>query len=154
MVASSLCMYSVEHYAQPEVFKNAFSGLWWAVSAMLTVGYGDICPITTLGRIMAIFISFLGVGAVAIPTGIISAGFVEQYTKDSNTSLPIETDSIGEIHISVGHEYEGLSLLDLYENYHIRTYLIIRDNLTIIPTPDFILKSNDTLFIQNSCPRT
>ena len=81
MLASSLLMYSVEHEAQPEVFENAFSGVWWSVSTLLTVGYGDIYPVTTLGQIMAIIMSFLGVGLVAIPTGIISAGFVEQYTR-------------------------------------------------------------------------
>ncbi len=81
MVAASLCMYDLEHEAQPEAFENAFSGIWWSVSTLLTVGYGDIYPITIAGRIMAIIISFLGVGMVAIPTGIISAGFVQQYTK-------------------------------------------------------------------------
>ena len=86
MLASSLCMYSVEHEAQPAVFRNAFSGIWWSMSTLLTVGYGDIYPITTLGRIMAICIAYLGVGAVAIPTGIISAGFVEQYQRKSSIS--------------------------------------------------------------------
>lgn len=86
MLASSLCMYSVEHNAQPDVFCNAFSGIWWSMSTLLTVGYGDIYPITTLGRIMAICIAYLGVGVVAIPTGIISAGFVEQYQRKSNIS--------------------------------------------------------------------
>ncbi|MBR5337563.1 MAG: ion transporter [Lachnospiraceae bacterium] len=81
MIASSLCMYSMEHEVQPEVFKNAFSGIWWSASTLLTIGYGDIYPITVGGRIMAIVISFLGVGMVAIPTGIISAGFVESYTR-------------------------------------------------------------------------
>ncbi len=81
MLASSLCMYTVEKDAQPGVFKNAFSGLWWSVSTILTVGYGDIYPVTVVGRIMAILIAILGVGVVAIPTGILSAGFVEQYTK-------------------------------------------------------------------------
>ena len=81
MTASSLCMYSLEHEAQPEVFKNAFSGFWWAVSTLLTVGYGDIYPITIPGKIFGIVITFLGVGMVAIPTGILSAGFVEQYTR-------------------------------------------------------------------------
>ena len=79
MLASSLCMYSVEHDTQPDVFRNAFSGVWWSMSTLLTVGYGDIYPVTTLGRVMAICIAYLGVGAVAIPTGISSAGFVEQY---------------------------------------------------------------------------
>ena len=81
MTASSLCMYSLEHDAQPEVFSNAFSGIWWSVSTLLTVGYGDIYPITTMGKIFGIFITFLGVGMVAIPTGIISAGFVDQYSR-------------------------------------------------------------------------
>ncbi|MBQ6250021.1 MAG: ion transporter, partial [Oscillospiraceae bacterium] len=79
MLAASLCMYSVEHEAQPENFRNALSGVWWSINTLLTVGYGDIYPVTILGKAMAIVITFLGVGAVAIPTGIISAGFVEQY---------------------------------------------------------------------------
>ena len=56
------------------------------MSTLLTVGYGDIYPITTLGRIMAICIAYLRVGVVSIPTGIISAGFVEQYQRKSNIS--------------------------------------------------------------------
>ena len=72
MLASSLGIYSVEHEAQPDVYENAFSGIWWSVSAMLTVGYGDIYPVTVIGQFMAILIAFLGVGVVAIPTGIIS----------------------------------------------------------------------------------
>ncbi|MBQ1491486.1 MAG: ion transporter, partial [Blautia sp.] len=64
MVSASLCMYSLEHVAQPEVFKNALSGIWWAVSTMLTVGYGDIYPITPLGKAFSILITFLGVGLV------------------------------------------------------------------------------------------
>lgn len=79
MMFSSVCMYSLEHPVQPDVFKNAFSGFWWSVSTILTVGYGDMYPITIGGRICAIIISFLGVGLVAIPTAIISAGFVEHY---------------------------------------------------------------------------
>ena len=51
------------------------------MNTLLTVGYGDIYPVTELGRAMAIVISVLGVMVVAIPTGIISAGFVEQYSR-------------------------------------------------------------------------
>ena len=91
MLASSLCMYSLEHEAQPEVFDNAFSGIWWAASSLLTVGYGDIYPVTTLGKIFGIFITFLGVGVVAIPTGIISAGFVEQYAQ-MNRAVRVGTE--------------------------------------------------------------
>ena len=78
MVMSSLCMYGLEHEAQSDVFENAFSGFWWSVSTLLTVGYGDIYPITMPGKVFGIVITFLGVGMVAIPTGILSAGFVEQ----------------------------------------------------------------------------
>lgn len=93
MFASSLCMYSVENNAQPDVFDNAFSGMWWSISTILTVGYGDIYPITILGRILAIIIALLGVGVVAIPTGIISAGFVEHY----NTQVQKSTNAAASV---------------------------------------------------------
>ncbi|MDE7251879.1 MAG: ion transporter [Acetatifactor sp.] len=81
MLAASLCMYGFEHDVQPEVFENAFSGIWWAMSTVLTVGYGDIYPITIGGKLVAIIIALLGVCVVAIPTGVISAGFVEYYAR-------------------------------------------------------------------------
>jgi len=77
MISASILMYGIEHEAQPNVFKNAFSGFWWATSTLLTVGYGDIYPITTLGKVIGIILTFLGVGMVAIPTGILPAGFIE-----------------------------------------------------------------------------
>lgn len=82
MVITSLLMYNVEHEAQPEVFKNAFSGLWWAVATLTTVGYGDIYPVTDAGRVLSGIIALLGIGLVAVPTGIISAGFMEAVDKD------------------------------------------------------------------------
>lgn len=78
MIASSLMMYNLEHKAQPEAFANAFSGFWWAANTLLTVGYGDIVPVTMAGKICGTLLTFLGVGIVAIPTGILSAGFMEQ----------------------------------------------------------------------------
>ncbi len=77
MVISSVLMYSIENPVQPDVFKNAFSGLWWAVATFTTVGYGDIYPITATGKILSAIIALLGIGLVAVPTGIISAGFIE-----------------------------------------------------------------------------
>ena len=78
MLVSSLLMYSAEHDTQPEVFRNAFSGLWWAVATLTTVGYGDICPVTVVGRVLGAIIAFAGIAALAIPTGIISSGLTEQ----------------------------------------------------------------------------
>jgi len=84
MVVASLIMYELENSAQPEVFSNAFSGLWWAVATFTTVGYGDIFPITIGGKIVAGLMAFLGIGLVAVPTGIISAGFIEAIEIDKH----------------------------------------------------------------------
>lgn len=82
MMVSSLVIYSAEHDAQPDVFRNAFSGLWWAVATLTTVGYGDIYPVTVVGRIFGAVIALLGIGMVAIPTGIISSGLMERISGD------------------------------------------------------------------------
>lgn len=148
MLASSLCMYSVEHEAQPEVFKNAFSGIWWSMSTLLTVGYGDIYPVTTLGRVMAICIAYLGVGAVAIPTGIISAGFVEQYQRKSNI-LNIRQADIKDIaEIFVDKRYAGKTIEEIEESNQVSIFLILRDDLSILPQKDTILKLHDIIVIR------
>ena len=81
MLVSSLLVYAVEHDAQPGAFRNAFSGLWWAVATLTTVGYGDIYPVTAVGRILGAIIALLGIGMVAIPTSILSSGFLEHMSK-------------------------------------------------------------------------
>ena len=147
MLAASLGMYSVEHVENPG-FENAFSGMWWSVSALLTVGYGDIYPITVIGKIMGILIAFAGVGLVAIPTGIISAGFVEQYRLNSDADKQHhDIDKIGEIIITAGHEYAGKRVLELKEKYGYTLYMVIRDELTLLPTDNLILKENDIAVI-------
>jgi len=92
MVISSLLMYAIEHDAQPQVFKNAFSGLWWAVATLTTVGYGDIYPVTVLGRIIGAFIAILGIAAVAIPTGIISSGLIESMSRGKDGGARAEKE--------------------------------------------------------------
>lgn len=148
MLASSLCMYSVEHEAQPLVFRNAFSGIWWSMSTLLTVGYGDIYPVTILGKIMAIIIAYLGVGAVAIPTGIISAGFVEQYQRNSSISSLKDTDIKEIAEILVDQRYAGKTIEDVEDNEQITIYLILRDGLSILPQRDTILKLKDVIIIR------
>lgn len=148
MLASSLCMYSVEHEAQPEVFKNAFSGIWWSMSTLLTVGYGDIYPVTTLGRVMAICIAYLGVGAVAIPTGIISAGFVEQYQRKSSI-MNVREEDIREIaEIFIDHRYAERTVEEMEEMDQIKIFLILREDLSILPQKDTVLKRNDIVVIR------
>lgn len=148
MLASSLCMYSVEHDAQPTVFRNAFSGIWWSMSTLLTVGYGDIYPITTLGRVMAICIAYLGVGAVAIPTGIISAGFVEQYQRKSSLSNIREADIHEIAEIFVDKRYAGKTIEEMEKAEGVTIFLILREDLSILPQKDTLLKLNDIIVIR------
>lgn len=147
MLASSLCMYSVEHPAQPEVFRNGFSGIWWSMSTLLTVGYGDIYPITTLGRVMAICIAYLGVGVVAIPTGIISAGFVEQYQRKSNISDLKDADIHEIVEIFVNQNYAEKTIHEIEEEHQITVFLVLRDHLSVLPQQNMILKLNDIIVI-------
>lgn len=86
MIIASVLMCDAEKAVQPDKFNNAISGLWWAVATFTTVGYGDIYPITTIGKILSGVIAILGIGLVAVPTGIISAGFVESI--DENKKGP------------------------------------------------------------------
>lgn len=148
MLASSLCMYSVEHDTQPDVFRNAFSGVWWSMSTLLTVGYGDIYPVTTLGRVMAICIAYLGVGAVAIPTGIISAGFVEQYQRKSSLSNLKNADIKQIAEIFVDKRYAGKSIEEVEEQEQLTIFLILREDLSILPQKDTLLKQGDIIIIR------
>ena len=148
MLASSLCMYSIENPAQPEVFTNAFSGIWWAVSTLLTVGYGDIYPITTAGKIFGIIIAFLGVGIVDIPTGIISAGFVEQYSRLQNIgSKEDEEVHFIKLRLEKHDKWVGKRIIDLSLPSGMIVALIRRGDEVIIPRGSVRLAENDTVVL-------
>ncbi len=149
MLASSLCMYSLEHAAQPEVFDNAFSGLWWAVSTLLTVGYGDIYPITLAGRIFGIITTFLGVGMVAIPTGILSAGFVEQYQilKESREYALNEELRFVRLDIESDHPWKGKNVRDITLPPGMILAVIRRGDETILPNPTVQIREGDSLVL-------
>lgn len=149
MLASSLCMYSLEHEAQPEVFSNAFSGMWWSVSTLLTVGYGDIYPITTLGKIFSIFITFLGVGMVAIPTGIISAGFVDQYSRLKRISEYANEEDVHFIKVNLKRQdnWVGKAIMELGLPHGVIVAMIRRGGENIVPRGNVVLKHGDTLIL-------
>ena len=86
MIIAAVLMYHIENQTQPEAFDNALSAPWWAVATLTTVGYGDIYPVTILGKILSAVIALLGIGLVAVPTGIISSGFVESMEEEKNNS--------------------------------------------------------------------
>ena len=149
MLASSLCMYSVEHTAQPEVFANAFSGIWWSASTLLTVGYGDIYPITSMGKFLGILISFLGVGMVAIPTGIISAGFVEQYAllKKSGDQAHNEDIHFVRMELQKRDRWVGQSIKELGLPRDLMIALVIRGQEYLIPRGELVLDTGDILVV-------
>ena len=78
---SAVGIYYFENEAQPENFSSIFSSLWWAIVTLTTVGYGDIYPITVGGRVFTFFILLIGLGIVAIPTGIISSALTKTIDK-------------------------------------------------------------------------
>ncbi len=78
LVISSSLLFYVETEAQPEAFSSIPAAMWWGVSTLTTVGYGDVYPITPFGKFLGAIISLLGIGLFAMPTGILSAGFIEQ----------------------------------------------------------------------------
>ena len=149
MIGSSLCMYSLENEAQPEVFQNAFSGIWWSASTLLTVGYGDIYPVTAMGKVFGIFITFLGVGMVAIPTGIISAGFVDQYSLiKKRTEYGYEEDmQFIKINIDDDDSWIGKRIADLKLPTGIIVAIIKRKEDLIIPRGDVVIEEDDTIVL-------
>lgn len=149
MLASSLCMYSLEHDAQPEVFSNAFSGIWWSVSTLLTIGYGDIYPVTTMGKIFSIFITFLGVGMVAIPTGIISAGFVDQYTRIKRISEYADEDEVHFIRVALTEHdsWSGKTIQQLGLPHGVIVVAIQRGHEVVVPRGSVKLMDDDVLVL-------
>lgn len=82
LVFSSTLMYFLENEAQPEQFASIGHAFWWAIATLTTVGYGDVYPITAFGKILSGIIALIGIGFVALPTGIISSAFMEKLQKE------------------------------------------------------------------------
>lgn len=80
VIASSL-MYFIENEAQPEVFSSIPAAMWWGVATLTTVGYGDVCPITPVGKLLGAVIAIIGIGMFALPAGMLGSGFVEEMQK-------------------------------------------------------------------------
>jgi voltage-gated potassium channel len=78
MVLASSGIYWAEHRAQPEVFRSIPASMWWTMVTLTTVGYGDVVPVTTLGRVMGAVIMLLGIGMVALPAGMLASRFSDE----------------------------------------------------------------------------
>ena len=83
LYVASVGIYFFEKDAQPEQFKSIFHCMWWAIATLTTVGYGDIYPITTGGKIFTSIITLIGIGIVAIPTGLLASSLTSISKKDN-----------------------------------------------------------------------
>jgi len=78
LIVSSSLMYYIEHNSQPELFSSIPASMWWSVSTLTTVGYGDMVPITPFGKLLSACIAMLGIAMFALPAALLSSGFTEQ----------------------------------------------------------------------------
>ena len=84
LIVASTLMYYLESHVQPDAFPNILASTWWAVATLTTIGYGDVVPVTAAGRLLSGIIAILGIGLVALPTAIISSGFVESLVRSKS----------------------------------------------------------------------
>jgi voltage-gated potassium channel len=85
--ASAAVLYQVEHAAQPQVFSSIPNTLWWAMTTLTTIGYGDMIPMTPFGKLCAGLISVFGIGVFALPTAVVTAAIVEAGTTDTRPTI-------------------------------------------------------------------
>jgi voltage-gated potassium channel len=78
LIFASSVMYHFENEAQPVAFSSIPKAMWWSVATLTTVGYGDVYPVTNIGKLFGSIIAILGVGMVALPAGILASGFAEE----------------------------------------------------------------------------
>ena len=89
IIASSL-MFFAEHDAQPDAFSSIPASMWWGVVTLTTVGYGDIYPVTLIGKLLGASLAFFGIGVFVLPAGIVASGFAEKLRQE------IEPDSLNQ----------------------------------------------------------
>lgn len=86
--AAALVVFNVE----PDTFNNFFDAIYWAVVSLTTMGYGDIYPVTVTGRVVTILSAFIGIAIVALPSGIITAGYMNELAREKKESTPEQLD--------------------------------------------------------------
>jgi voltage-gated potassium channel len=78
LILGSALIYFAEHDAQPQKFSSVLASMWWGIETMATIGYGDMVPVTPMGKFVAGIVALLGVGLFALPAGIFASGFIEE----------------------------------------------------------------------------
>lgn len=88
VLVSALIVYNIE----PETFNTFFDAIYWAVVSLTTVGYGDIYPVTTLGRLVTMVSSIFGIAIIALPSGVITAGYLAELNNKTENDSPNKDD--------------------------------------------------------------
>ena len=102
IIASSL-MFFAEHDAQPEVFSSIPAAMWWGVVTLTTVGYGDIYPVTVIGKLLGASLACFGIGVFVLPAGIVASGFAKEVSDEivpEQTTKEQILESIKQQHLS------------------------------------------------------
>lgn len=89
-LTASALMCQFEQPVQPDVYNNIFTGLYWAIQTITSTGYGDVTPITPAGRALGFCAMVLSIGIVAVPAGIFSAGFIEEFNKRKENQADVD----------------------------------------------------------------
>jgi voltage-gated potassium channel len=111
VVLSASAMWLCEHEAQPDNFRSVPQAMWWAIITITTIGYGDVTPVTTAGRIVGGIVAYLGICIFALPVGILGGAFIEEMGRQRDLKLAAkaakeseERQESMEEHCSTGHE--------------------------------------------------
>lgn len=119
LIFGASIMYFVESSANPKAFGSIPDAMWWGVVTLTTVGYGDIYPITPLGRFLGAILAFLGIGIFALPAGIIASGFSEEVLKRKQEKMAENlersanyqsVETIGGIEVSFEQQQRAIAL--------------------------------------------
>lgn len=119
LIFASSVMYFVEHEAHPKAFGSILDSMWWGVVTLTTVGYGDIYPITPLGKFLGAILAFLGIGIFALPAGIIASGFSEEVQRRKQERIGANIDqsancqsvqTLGEVEIGFEQQQRAIAL--------------------------------------------
>lgn len=97
LISASTLMFQIENSGQPETFSSIPATMWWGVVTLTTVGYGDMVPLTTPGKILGGCITLLGIGIFAMPAGILASGFTQQLQKRVSTMRHGHLEHHGEV---------------------------------------------------------
>lgn len=96
IIISALIVFNIE----PETFENFYEAIYWATVSLTTMGYGDIYPVTAIGRLVTMLSSILGIAIVALPAGIVTAGYMEEITKEKTEAIEEQEKVLQEKEVS------------------------------------------------------